>query len=218
MHRAAAFVRIEEVLLPGHDALQALYLAGSAPGGLPPRLGRLAAVAATLPLIGLAGWRDRRLSRRLGALHLRGLSEDRVELLTLELHDRMLAGRVREEGEALVARLRADGHRVVLVTTGPAEAARPLAARLEADDVLGGRLEVRDGIVTGKLLEPDRGARAREWAAREGVSLAGSYAYGVDLADLPLLEAVGFPCAVNPDAALRRVAEARGWPLLAIRR
>ena len=50
-----------------------------------------------------------------------------------------------------------------------------------------------------------------------GVDLRGSYAYGVDGVDLPLLEAVGFPCAVNPDAVLERAAEAGSWPVVECR-
>ena len=57
----------------------------------------------------------------------------------------------------------------------------------------------------------------RELAAREEVDLAASTAYSDSAADLPFLEVVGRPVAVNPDRRLRRVARERGWPVLEFR-
>jgi phosphoserine phosphatase len=54
----------------------------------------------------------------------------------------------------------------------------------------------------------------RELAAREGIDLARSTAYSDSHTDLPFLEAVGHPVAVNPDRELRRLAAERGWPVL----
>src|SRR4029079_3693215 len=53
---------------------------------------------------------------------------------------------------------------------------------------------------------------------RHGYDLSASYAYSDSMTDLPMLEAVGFPHAVNPDRALRREAQQRGWPVLMFRR
>ena len=55
---------------------------------------------------------------------------------------------------------------------------------------------------------------ARDFAAARGYRLADCHAYSDSITDLPLLEAVGHPTAVNPDRALRRVAAERGWPVL----
>jgi hypothetical protein len=51
----------------------------------------------------------------------------------------------------------------------------------------------------------------RELADEVGIDLAGSFAYTDSDTDLPMLEAVGNPVLVNPDKALRRLAEERGW-------
>src|SRR5690606_2743793 len=56
-------------------------------------------------------------------------------------------------------------------------------------------------------------AMRREAAAR-GLDLAASYAYSDSVTDLPMLEAVGHPVAVNPDRELRRAAQERGWPIV----
>ena len=58
----------------------------------------------------------------------------------------------------------------------------------------------------------------REIAEREGISLDESYAYSDSMTDLPLLELVGNPHAVNPDRELKAIAEERGWPVLEFRR
>src|SRR5690606_4239292 len=56
-------------------------------------------------------------------------------------------------------------------------------------------------------------AAVRELARERGYDLADSYAYSDSISDLPLLEAVGHPTAVNPDRALRKAAEQRGWAI-----
>jgi hypothetical protein len=55
----------------------------------------------------------------------------------------------------------------------------------------------------------------RELAARRGYGLRDCYAYSDSVTDLPMLETVGHPRAVNPDRALRKVARERQWPILA---
>ena len=58
----------------------------------------------------------------------------------------------------------------------------------------------------------------RELAEAAGYDLADCYAYSDSITDLPMLEAVGHPAAVNPDRALRRAARERGWPVLVFTR
>ncbi len=211
-----AFVRVEQVLLPARAALGALALAAEAPG-FGGRFGRLGALAGALPVLGALGKVDRRLQTRLAALPLRGLTHDRLEELAPELYDRFARGRLRASGLELIARARAHGHAVVLVSEAPELALGPLVTEVGADALLAARFELQGGLATGKLLAPEVAeslARVRAWARREGIELRGSYAYGVDLFDAPLLEAVTFPCAVDPDLRLRRLATRRGWPIL----
>ena len=75
-----------------------------------------------------------------------------------------------------------------------------------------------DGVFTGELGGPPIGEeekvrQVRRYAEENGIDLSQSYAYGDSIADLPMLEAVGMPHAVNPDRALKAVARARGWPM-----
>jgi fatty acyl-CoA reductase len=84
------------------------------------------------------------------------------------------------------------------------------------DDVVCARMTQRDGVFTGRLAElsPIGEARALlldRYATEHGLSLQDSVAYADSSSDLAMLEAVGFPVAVNPDARLAAIARRRGW-------
>jgi HAD superfamily hydrolase (TIGR01490 family) len=110
------------------------------------------------------------------------------------------------------------GRDVVIVSSSGAELVAPIGDMLGVDRALGSTLEVEDGRYTGAMssyLYAEAKAEAiGRLAEQEGYDLARSYAYSDSITDLPLLEAVGHPYAVNPDRALRREAAARGWPVL----
>jgi HAD superfamily hydrolase (TIGR01490 family) len=115
--------------------------------------------------------------------------------------------------------LRADGHRLFIVSTALQEIVDALAADLRFDGGLGTVAEVEaGGRYTGRSLRPLHGeAKAevvRELAAAEGIDLEASVAYSDGFSDLPLLEVVGRAVAVNPDRRLRETALDRGWPVL----
>ena len=88
--------------------------------------------------------------------------------------------------------------------------------------VIATRAKIEDGRYTGELefyCEGEGKAEAiREVAAREGVDLSESYAYSDSISDIPMLEAVGHPVAVNPDRDLRKVAAEREWQVRDFRR
>lgn len=106
------------------------------------------------------------------------------------------------------------GHRVVLLSGALDFILEPFEDL--ADDVLSARLQEENGAYTGELSgAPVAGeARARmlaSFARRRNLDLSRSYAYADSISDLPMLEAVGIPVAVNPDARLRVAAKERGW-------
>jgi phosphoserine phosphatase len=107
---------------------------------------------------------------------------------------------------------------VVIVSSSGAEVVAPIGAMLGADRVVATRMAVVDGVFTGDIEQyvygPAKAEAMRGLAAEEGYDLAASYAYSDSVTDLPMLEAVGHPHAVNPDRALRRAALTRGWPVL----
>ncbi|MCB0962081.1 MAG: HAD-IB family hydrolase [Acidimicrobiales bacterium] len=122
--------------------------------------------------------------------------------------------------KAEIARHKEEGRRVVMATTSPYDLVRPLAERLGLDDVIATRYGERpdgsyDGTVDGFFVwGPGKLAAVREWAANHGVDVSASHAYSDSVYDLPLLSAVRFPTAVNPDPRLRLVATLRRWPTL----
>ena len=110
---------------------------------------------------------------------------------------------------------RALGHRTVLITGALDFVIAPL--RPLFDEVIAARMAVRaDGSYSGELAEvpPTGEARAqvlRDYCAAEGLDPAESVAYADSTSDLPMLEAVGFPVAVNPETRLAALARKRGW-------
>jgi HAD superfamily hydrolase (TIGR01490 family) len=111
------------------------------------------------------------------------------------------------------------GRRIYVCTAASQEMADLMSLVLGFDGSLGSRSEVVDGTYTGRPAGPfaygaGKATLIAELAAAEGISLAHSYAYSDSASDLPMLRAVGFPVAVNPDAELARIARDEGWPVL----
>ena len=133
----------------------------------------------------------------------------------VELFDHLLLAKSFPAGFARVRAHRALGHRTVLITGALDFVVEPL--RPLFDEVVCASLGVDDdGCFTGRLdtLPPTGEARAlvlAEYAQREGLDLGESVAYADSASDLPLLECVGFPVAVNPEAKLAAIARRRGW-------
>jgi HAD superfamily hydrolase (TIGR01490 family) len=121
-------------------------------------------------------------------------------------------------GLEAIARHRAAGEPVVLLTGGTQFVAEPLARELGLDAALCSRIEAVAGVFTGRFVEPlcvgaGKIHWATAWAERNDVDLARSTFYTDSFNDLPMLEVVGQPVAINPDLRLRRVARQRGWPI-----
>jgi fatty acyl-CoA reductase len=131
-----------------------------------------------------------------------------------ELFHRQLLTRSFPEGFARVRAHRALGHRTLLITGALDFVIDPI--RPLFDDIVCAVMGVRDGRLTGQLttLPPIGEARAivlSEYADEHALSLEQSVAYADSASDLAMLEAVGFPVAVNPEARLATIARRRGW-------
>jgi len=112
------------------------------------------------------------------------------------------------------------GRRAFIVTAASQELADILARVMALDGGIGSQIsEVVDGVYTGRpagefVYRTGKARAIEQLAAREGIDLTRSYAYSDSESDLPMLEAVGHPVAVNPDTALLRIARDRGWDVL----
>jgi phosphoserine phosphatase len=133
------------------------------------------------------------------------------------LHD-IVDPLVYAEAADLIETHRAAGREVVIVSSSGAEMVGPIGEMLGADRVVATRMVIREGRYTGEVefyaYGENKAAAMREVAAEGGWDLADCFAYSDSVTDLPMLEAVGHPTAVNPDRALRKVATERGWPVL----
>ncbi len=143
-----------------------------------------------------------------------GAPVDRLRDDGWELFHSLLLAKSFPAGFARVRHHRALGHRTVLITGALDLVVEPL--RPLFDDIVCARLGEVDGRFTGRLeeLPPIGEARALvldEYAEAEGLRLEESMAYADSASDLPMLEAVGFPVAVNPEAKLAAIARRRGW-------
>ena len=108
------------------------------------------------------------------------------------------------------------GRQVWLLTASPQGLASVMARDLRLTGAIGTSLEMQDGNFTGNidgelLHGPNKAAAAAELAQRLDANLRDCFAYSDSAADIPLLESVGNPRAVNPDSALLAHAQNRGW-------
>ena len=140
------------------------------------------------------------------------------EIVNETLHD-IIDPIVYDEAVERIQQHKSAGQDVVIVSSSGEEVVGPIGAMVGADYVLATRMVVSDdGKYTGEIERyvygPAKAEAVRELAAERGYDLAESYAYSDSITDLPLLEEVGHPTAVNPDRALRKIAMERGWPIL----
>jgi phosphoserine phosphatase len=217
----AAFFRVEGTLVDRGALAASAYFASNAQG-FTERALRIGALALGAPVYGFLSQSDRTLATRAAYAALRHMSEDRVGELADEYYADVLKPRIYERGRELVKQARRDKHAVVLLSEGIEPVVSQLSAELGADAYVCNRLEFMRGDTTGKLLEPiigghDGGAWAKRYAAEHDIDLTRSLAYAAHGADLLLLSAVGRPCAVNPDFALRAAARDADWPVLEYR-
>ncbi|MGD2060730.1 MAG: HAD-IB family hydrolase [Acidimicrobiia bacterium] len=156
-----------------------------------------------------------RIKEELSAM-TRGWDRDEIEALVTETVDEVVAPLVYAEALAIMEQHRAAGRKVVVISASPEEIVRPLCRYLGIDEIIATRAKVDDeGRYTGEIelyaYGPGKAEAMEAMAREEGIDLDASYAYSDSITDLPMLEAVGHPVVVNPDAELATIAEERGW-------
>lgn len=159
-----------------------------------------------------AAVRDRILSA------IEGRTVDELLDLGDEIIPRLIDS-VRRESQALIDLHHEAGRHTYIVSASPIEIVDRLAHEVGMTGGIGTVAEIADGRYTGRLAEPfcygeGKATAISKLAAAKGYDLALSYAYSDSISDLPMLEMVGHPVAVNPDRALESVAYHRGWPIV----
>jgi HAD superfamily hydrolase (TIGR01490 family) len=151
----------------------------------------------------------------------KGWKVEQVQQIVAETLEELINPYVYAEAAILIGEHQAAGRDVVLVSASGDEMVRPIGALLGVTDVIATRMSIVDGRFSGEVEFYAAGLSkadgVRELAEERGYNLAECYAYSDSSSDLPLLEAVGHPSAVNPDRTLRKVALERSWPVLAFR-
>jgi HAD superfamily hydrolase (TIGR01490 family) len=146
----------------------------------------------------------------------KGWDQKHVKELVRETLDDVITPIIYAEALELIEQHRQAGRKTVIVSSSPAETVEPIGEYLGVDDVIATRARLDDeGRYTGELefyaYAAHKAEAIREMAVSEGLDLAGSFAYSDSITDLPMLELVGHPVAVNPDRELGRVARERDW-------
>lgn len=126
-----------------------------------------------------------------------------------------------DPSRALVNRHRNAGHTLLLVTATNDFLTAPIAEMLDIEHLLATPLEMSDGAFTGRTAGPPCFREGKlfyleRWLADNRGDLSQSWFYSDSHNDLPLLERVGNPVAVDPDDILRELATERGWPILSL--
>lgn len=217
MNRKAAFFKVEGALVrPSHMPPATYYVLNQRE--MKARFARLGGLVASKGLSLLSPLGEFKRATKLAWSSLRGMSEDRLHVLSEEYAERQLIPALRTSGVQLVEAAQAQGYVIVLISEMLEEAIAPIAERLGADYVIANRMEIDGSEATGRLLDPVvaqlSGQWAKAFAEKEGIDLAASMAYGATGGDALLLSAVGEPCVIHPDWRLRQIAKEQAWPIV----
>ncbi|MBN2197424.1 MAG: HAD-IB family hydrolase [Polyangiaceae bacterium] len=169
------------------------------------------------PAMAMAEIADRRLFNELLYEAYAGMSEDRLLVLADEAFDNVMRPYVFKGARTLVQRAREGDRKVVFISGALDFIVERLADHLGADEVIANRLEMKNGVATGKLLKPvvagpEKARIIRDHARRQGHDLDDCYAFSDSYSDVPMLSVVGHPAAVNPDTRLSVLAKSYSWP------
>ncbi len=124
--------------------------------------------------------------------------------------------------KALIDKHRKQGHTLLIITATNRFITEPIAEWLEIPHLLATEPEIVDEHFTGNIVgapcfQEGKVSRLNEWLAHQNLNMEESFFYSDSINDLPLLEQVSYPHAVDPDEKLRKHAEKLAWPILSLR-
>ncbi len=160
------------------------------------------------------------LAFALAPLAAHGLAE--LHALREEYLEEVIEPIVLPRAQTLVDEHRARGDTALIITATNRFVTEPIAARYGIEHLIATEPEFANGRYTGRVagtpsFREGKVVRLHDWLATHGASLAGSWFYSDSHNDLPLLERVDHPVAVDPDAELARIAKTRGWQVTSLR-
>jgi HAD superfamily hydrolase (TIGR01490 family) len=143
-----------------------------------------------------------------------------------QLHERFMQQKIAPimlpAAQTLLEKHRAQGDTLLIITATNRFVTAPIAARLGVDNLLASDPEMIDDRYTGRVagtpcFREGKVTRLKAWLTEQQQNLANSWFYSDSHNDLPLLEMVTHPVAVDPDDTLTTHADARGWPIISLR-
>src|SRR3954454_21233967 len=148
----------------------------------------------------------------------KGWEQAKVRAIVEEALEEVVDPIVYDEALELIADHKRDGHLVFIVSASPEEIVAPLSRYLGVDSYLATRSTIDEhgryaGTTEFYCYGPNKAEAMRSVARDADIDLSASYAYSDSATDLPMLECVGHPVAVNPDRELARAARERDWEM-----
>ena len=156
---------------------------------------------------------------------LKPLADNSPEQLSA-WHQQFMASKIEPhilpKAEELLARHRTRGDTLLIITATNRFITAPIAERLGVDHLIAVNPEVKEGRYTGRVsgipsYREGKVTRLQQWLEDQNLSMEGAWFYSDSHNDLPLLEEVEHPVAVDPDDTLRKVAEERQWRIMSLR-
>ena len=146
----------------------------------------------------------------------KGWEQAKVRSIVEEALEEVVEPIVYDEALDLINEHRAAGRLVFIVSASPEEIVAPLSRYLGVDAYLATRSTIDEhgryaGTTEFYCYGPNKAEAMRSIAIEKGIDLARSYAYSDSATDLPMLECVGHPVAVNADRELARAAQEQQW-------
>lgn len=143
-----------------------------------------------------------------------------------QLHSEFMSEKIEPimlpKAAALIDKHRSAGHTLLIITATSRFITEPIAVRLGIDNLLATEAEIVDGNFTGRIVgapcfQQGKVTRLHQWLENQEENLNGSFFYSDSINDLPLLEQVSYPHAVDPDDKLQRHAKDNKWPIISLR-
>jgi HAD-superfamily subfamily IB hydrolase, TIGR01490 len=136
--------------------------------------------------------------------------------------ERVIKPMMLPKAEALITEHREKGDRILVITATNRFVTEPIVQALGISEILASEGEIAGNRYTGEpagipCFQQGKVTRLNRWLEQQSASLEGSWFYSDSANDLPLLEVVDHPVAVDPDSRLRQTAIKRDWPIISLR-
>ena len=150
--------------------------------------------------------------------NMEGIRESAIIELVNNIFDNHFKNSIRDKAFEEINKHKIKNGKTVILSASLPYICEPLKEILEMDDIICSSLEVENGLLTGKpngnfCFGKEKYFRAIQYCEEHSFSFTNAYFYSDSVSDLPLLQVVGNPMCVCPDASLRQIAEKSGWTI-----